>query len=80
MVKIRKRTLRQSYKRVKGRYKYPRYALEFPTKLNDKIEPLMTKSFEVSISSRDEPKQEVITISLVRKKIVAEEARNKKLL
>ncbi len=80
MVKLRKRIISQSYKRDKGRYKYPRYALEFPKKLNEKIEPLLTKNFEVSIASKDEPKQEIITISLVRKKTVAEEAGNKKLL
>ena len=68
MVKLQKRILSQSYKRVKGRYKYPRYSLEFPKKLNENIEPLLTKNFEISIASKDEPKQEVVTISLVRKK------------
>jgi hypothetical protein len=40
----------------------------------------LTKKFEISIASKDEPKQEVVTISLIRKKTVAEEAGNNKLL
>jgi hypothetical protein len=54
--------------------------LEFPAKLNKKIEPLLAKVFDITITFEDAPKQEVVNISLVRKKTGTEEAGNKKLL
>jgi hypothetical protein len=80
VVRIRRRILKQKYKRNQDPYKYPRYSLEFPAKLNKKIEPLLAKVFDITITFEDAPKQEVVNISLVRKKTGTEEAGNKKLL
>ncbi len=67
MVKFQKRVLKRSYKNKEHHYK--RYSIEFPAKLNQKIEPHETKKFDsADIDSKDSPTQEFINISLVRRK------------
>jgi len=77
LVKFQKRIMKKRYKRNKE-YRYNRYLLEFPVKLNEKIEPHMTKNFDdVDLTSKDTGKQELVNISLIRNKL-AEETDTKK--
>ncbi len=63
-------------RRVKKRYKkstqysYKRYFIEFPAKLNKKIEPYFAMDFDdADIAYKDTGKQEILNISLVRNKL-----------
>ncbi len=68
MVKFRERKMRKRYKKNKE-YIYKKYLLEFPAKLNAKIESHKTKNFDcIDITSKDTPRQEIVNISLVRNK------------
>ena len=78
MVKIRKHTLKQYYKRSQDPYEYDQFSLDFPMKYRDKIKPYIAKNFELIITFEDTPRQETVNISLVRKK-TAEEIGNHKL-
>jgi hypothetical protein len=79
LVKLRKRVLRQRYKR-KNTYEYARYSFDFPAKFNSKIQPLVGKKFEIQIIYEDAAKQETLKISLTREKTTQNETTTKKLL
>jgi hypothetical protein len=52
--------------------------MEFPVKVNQTIEPHKSKKFDdIDITTQDMPKEEVLNISLVRKK-TPEEIKKKK--
>ena len=76
MVKFQKRTIKRRYKNKERNYN--RYLIEFPVKLNQKIEPHKTKNFDdAEITTKDTPTQEVVNISLVRNKTPKEPDKQK---
>jgi hypothetical protein len=59
--------MKKKYKLKK--YTYKKYLMEFPAKINQKIEPHKTKRFdEIEISSKETHNQEFLNIQLVRNK------------
>lgn len=68
VVKFQTRWLKKRYKRNQE-YRYKRYSLDFPTSLNEKIEPLMHKNFSVDFIIKDTVDKEVINITLMRDKL-----------
>ena len=46
MVKFQVRWMKKRYKKKKE-YRYKHYSLDFPAKLNEKIEPHMNMDFEI---------------------------------
>lgn len=42
--------------------------MDFPTKLNEKLEPLVDKMFMIDFACKETPEQEVISITLMRRK------------
>ena len=68
MVKFQERKMKKRYKKNKE-YNYKKYLMEFPVRVNKKIEPHKTKNFDdIDITSKDTLKQEFVNISLVRNK------------
>jgi hypothetical protein len=67
LVKFIRRLLNRRYKgKTHG---YFRYLLEFPARLNVKLEPHLEKDFEeVDITAEETSTKEVLNISLVRNK------------
>lgn len=50
-----------------------KYLMEFPVKVNLKIEPYKSKNFDdLNMTSKDTPKQEFLNIQLVRNKTTEE--------
>jgi hypothetical protein len=71
------RRMKKRYKKNKE-YNYKRYLMEFPVKLNEKIEPHMTKDFDdADLTSKETPKQETVNISLIRNKLAEESDKQK---
>jgi hypothetical protein len=71
MVKFQERKMKKRYK--KKEYTCQKYLMEFPVKANPKIEPHKTKNFtDLDITSRDTPKQEILSIKLFRNKTLEE--------
>jgi hypothetical protein len=69
--------MKKRYKKNKE-YNYKRYLMEFPVKLNEKIEPHMTKDFDdADLTSKETPKQEFVNISLIRNKLAEESDKQK---
>ncbi len=69
--------MKKRYKKNKE-YNYKRYLMEFPVKLNEKIEPHMTKTFDdADLTSKETPKQETVNISLIRNKLAEESDKQK---
>lgn len=67
MVKFQERTMKKKYKRKE--YPSKKFLMEFPVRVNPKIEPHKEKIFDdLDITSKDSPKQEFLNISLVRNK------------
>jgi hypothetical protein len=67
MVKFQERTLKRYYKRDCSHYN--KFLMEFPAKLNSKIEPHKMKNFDdIDITFQDKPTQEFLNIHLVRNK------------
>ena len=67
MVKVQARLMKKRYKQKE--YTCKKYQMEFPVKANPEIEPHKAKKFDyVDISSKDTPKQEFLSIQLVRNK------------
>lgn len=67
MVKFQERKMKKRYKTKE--YICKRYLMEFPVKMNPKIEPYKTKTFDdVEITSKETIEKEVVNISLVRNK------------
>jgi hypothetical protein len=52
-------------------YHYRRYSIDFPSTLNEKIEPFMHKKFNVDLTIKDTPEQEIINITLMRKSLLS---------
>jgi len=78
MVKFQVRWMKKRYK-TKREYRYKKYLMEFPVRLNPKIELHKTKNFdEIDITSENTPRQEFLNIKLVRNK-TPEEINNQKL-
>jgi hypothetical protein len=74
LVKFRTRRVKKRYKK-NTEYSYKRYFIEFPAKLNEKIEPHVTKDFDdADITSKETPKQEILNISMIRNKLPDERA------
>jgi len=68
MVKFQARWMKKRYKKKKE-YRYKHYSLDFPAKLNEKIEPHMNKDFEIDdFTAKETAKKEVINITLSRDK------------
>lgn len=67
LVKFQARWMKKRYKRNQE-YRYKRYSIDFPTWLNEKIEPHMHKNFSVDFAARETSEQEIINITLMRKK------------
>ncbi|MEJ5328336.1 MAG: hypothetical protein WHU54_08860 [Candidatus Bathyarchaeia archaeon] len=67
MVKFQVRWMKKRYKRTQE-YRYKRYSIDFPTRLNEKIEPHMHKNFSIDFAARETPEQEIINITLIRNK------------
>jgi hypothetical protein len=59
--------MKKRYKRSQE-YRYKRYSIDFPTWLNEKIEPHRHKNFSVEFAARETSEQEIINITLMRKK------------
>lgn len=71
------RRMKKRYKKNKE-YNYKRYLMEFPVKLNEKIEPHVTKDFDdADLTSKETPKQETVNISLIRNKLAEESDKQK---
>jgi len=69
--------MKKRYKKNKE-YNYKRYLMEFPVKLNEKIEPHVTKDFDdADLTSKETPKQETVNISLIRNKLAEESDKQK---
>ena len=67
MVKFQERKMKKRYKRKE--YTCKKYLMEFPVRVNPKIEPHKAKNFDdLDITSKDTPKQEFLNIQLVRNK------------
>jgi hypothetical protein len=67
VVKFQERKMKKKYK--KNVYSCKKFLMEFPVKVNPKIEPYKTKNFdEVDITSKDTTRQEFVNISLTRNK------------
>jgi hypothetical protein len=76
MVKFQERTLKRHCK--SDCFRYTKFLMEFPAKLNSKIEPHKMKNFDdIDITFQDKPTQEFLNIHLVRNK-TQEEINNKK--
>jgi hypothetical protein len=76
VVKFQERRIKKKYKQKE--YGSKKFLLEFPVKVNQKIEPHKSKNFDdIDITTQDMPKEEVLNISLVRKK-TPEEIKKKK--
>ena len=76
MVKFRIRWIKKRYKKKKV-YRYKHYSMDFPAKLNEKIDPHHKKAFEVvDFVSKETVRQEFINITLARDK--AEQTPNRK--
>lgn len=59
--------MKKKYKRKE--YPSKKFLMEFPVRVNPKIEPHKEKIFDdLDITSKDSPKQEFLNISLVRNK------------
>jgi hypothetical protein len=53
----------------KKEYRYKHYSLDFPARLNEKIEPHMSKDFEIDdFTAKETAKKEIINITLSRDK------------
>lgn len=77
MVKFRARPMKKTYKKNK-QYTYTRYSIDFPAKLNAKIEPHAGTIYdEAQVTLQETAKQEVLNIQLVRNKTQAK-SKNKK--
>ncbi len=67
MVKISSRIIKKHYKRKE--YGSKRYNMDFPTEANPQIAPHENKHFDdISVTSKDTPKQEILNIQLFRNK------------
>jgi hypothetical protein len=76
VVKFQERIIGKKYKRKE--YGSKKFLMEFPVRVNQKIEPHKAKTFDnIDITTQDMPKEEVLNISLVRKK-TPEEINKKK--
>ena len=76
MVKFQERRIKKKYKRKE--YGSKKFLMEFPVKVNQKIEPHKSKNYDgIDITTQDMLKEEVLNISLVRKK-TPEEIKKKK--
>ena len=68
MVKFHVRWMKKRYLKKKE-YRYKHYSLDFPARLNEKIDPHMKKDFDsVDLTSKETPTQEIVNISLIRNK------------
>jgi hypothetical protein len=59
--------MKKRYKRNQE-YRYKRYSIDFPTRLNAKIEPHTHENFSIDFAARETPEQEIINITLTRSK------------
>ena len=76
MVKFQERIIKKKYKQKE--YGSKKFLMEFPVKVNQKIEPHKAKKFDdVDITSKDTPKQEVLNIQLTRNKTPEETDKKK---
>ena len=76
LVKFRVRGMKKRYKKKEYRYKH--YFLDFPAKLNEKIEPHLSKDFEMDeFTAKEKNRKEIISITLSRD-IPAEQNLNQK--
>jgi hypothetical protein len=67
MVKFRERKVKRRYKQEN--HDYRGFSMEFPARMNEKIEPHKNKNYdEIDITSRETATQEFLTISLGRDK------------
>ena len=68
MVKFQVRWMKKRYLQKKE-YRYKHYSIDFPARLNEKIEPQMSKDFELDdFTSKETAKKEIINITLSRDK------------
>jgi hypothetical protein len=68
LVKFQARWMKKRYKNKKE-YRYKRYSLGFPARLNEKIEPHTNKDFEIDdFTHKETVEQEIINIILRRNK------------
>ena len=68
MVKFQVRWMKKRYLKKKE-YRYKHYSLDFPAKLNEKIEPHLNKDFEIEdFTAKETPEKEIINITLSRDK------------
>ncbi|MGD0451220.1 MAG: hypothetical protein ABSA79_09235 [Candidatus Bathyarchaeia archaeon] len=71
MVKFQERKIKKKYKQKE--YESKKFLMEFPVKANPKIEPHKCTTYdEIDITTRDNPKQEILNISLMRNKTLEE--------
>jgi hypothetical protein len=62
------RWMKKRYKKKKE-YRYKHYSLDFPVRLNEKIEPHLSKDFEIDdFAAKETAKKEIINITLSRDK------------
>ena len=77
MVKFQVRWMKKRYQKKKE-YRYKHYSLDFPVRLNEKIEPHITKDFDdVDLTSKETDKQEILNITLIRNKLTEETGKQK---
>ena len=70
------RWIKKRYKK-KQEYRYKHYSMDFPTKLNERIEPHQKKDFEIDFTSKETTEKEIINITMTRNK-TTEQTRNQK--
>jgi len=76
VVKFQERNIKKKYKQKE--YGSKKFLMEFPVKVNQKIEPHKSKKYDdIDITTQDKPTQEVLNILLVRNK-TPEEINKKK--
>lgn len=51
--------------------------MDFPTRLNEKIEPHISKDFEIDFTSKETAAQEIINITLTRNKLTEQTSQPK---
>ena len=69
MVKFQVRWMKKRYLKKKE-YRYKHYSLYFPARLNEKIEPHMSKDFQIEdFTAKETAKKEITNIPLSRDKL-----------
>ena len=67
MVKFQVHWMKKRYLKKKE-YRYKHYSIDIPVRLNEKIEPQMSKDFEINFTTKETATKEIVNITLTRDK------------